>query len=97
VSATMRTVAAMDSPDVVDPADAALNELLAYMVDYTHDEERYQRILDLMLTVPPIAEWRPEAIDQWRMTCDYIRNLRRQLQQRELEQMYDASGNDETL
>jgi hypothetical protein len=75
----MRTLAALDSADVVDPADAALNELLAHMADYTHDEEIRQRILDLMLTVPPIAEWPPSAIDQWRMTCDYIRNLRRQL------------------
>jgi hypothetical protein len=47
-----------------------------------------------MLTLPPIAEWPPEIIEQWRDLHTYIRSLRRKLEQRELEQMYDATGDE---
>jgi hypothetical protein len=86
----------MDSSDVVDPADAALHELLAHMAERTPDPDRREKIPDLMLTVAAVARWPPEAFDQWRATCEYIRSLRRDLQRRELEQMCDASGDDET-
>jgi hypothetical protein len=89
------TVASVDSSDVVDPGDAALNELLGQIADNTQDEQRRERVLGLMLTVPPIAEWPPEAIERWRADCNHIRDLRRELEQRELEQMCDAVSDGE--
>ncbi|WP_156765265.1 hypothetical protein [Mycobacterium sp. 1245852.3] len=82
----------MQSDDVVDPADAALDRMLGLMADNTEDEERRERILDLMLTLPPIIEWPQEAIEMWRNVYEYCRSLRRDLEQRNLEQMYNADG-----
>jgi len=55
-----------------------------------------EKILDLLVTVPSIAEWPPEAIEQWRALASYLRGLRRELEQRELERMFNADGGDET-
>jgi hypothetical protein len=74
-------MASMDSSDVVEPRDAAVNELLGQIADRTRDPERRERILGLMLTLPPLAEWPAEALEQWRATYDYIRSLRRDLEQ----------------
>jgi hypothetical protein len=74
----------MDSSDVVDPADAAINELLGQIADRTRDPERRERIIDMMLTLPPITEWPPEALEKWRDTYEYVRSLRRDLEQRQL-------------
>lgn len=67
----------MDSSDAVHPADAAINELLGQIADRTRQPERRERIIDLMLTLPAIDEWPPEALDQLRATYEYIRGLRR--------------------
>jgi hypothetical protein len=55
VSETVPTLAAMDSSDVVDPADAALHELLPQLAEHARDPERRENILDLMLTVSAVA------------------------------------------
>jgi hypothetical protein len=78
----------MDSSDVVHPADARIYELLAQIAESTEDTEKRERIISLMLTLPPIAEWPGEVLEQWRGIHDYIRSLRRDLEQRELEKMY---------
>lgn len=83
-------VASMDSRDTVDPADAALHRLLGDIADKTPDDERRERILDLMMTAPPVAEWPPDAVDQWRDAYQYIRSLRRDLERRELDQIYNS-------
>jgi hypothetical protein len=46
--------------------------------------------------VPHIAQWPRAALDQWRTTYEYIRNLRRDLEQRELERMFEAGGDEES-
>lgn len=88
-------IAFMDSSDVADPVDAAVYKLLGQIANRTRDPERRERILGLMLTLPPIAEWPPEALEQWRATYDYIRSLRRDLERRQLEEMYDYTGNND--
>ena len=82
----------MNSSDIVDPADASLQELLAQLAEHTDDEDSREKIIDLMLTIPPIAQWPPEMLAEWRKTYDYIRGLRRQLEQRHLERMYNDGG-----
>ena len=87
---------AMDSSDVVGPGDAALYELLGRIAGATQEEQKRERILDLMLTVPSIAEWPPEAIEEWRSLATYLRGLRCELERRELERLFNAGGGDET-
>lgn len=84
----------MDAQDRVDPADAAIHTLLGSIADNTEDQQKRDRVLGLMVTVPPVIEWPPEAIDQWRDTLQYVRSLRREFEERELNRMYDAPGND---
>jgi hypothetical protein len=81
-------VAPVDSDDVVDPADAELHKLMGQLADNAHDERRRDRIIGLMLTLPPSREWSPEALEQCRATYEYVRGLRRDLEQRQLDEMY---------
>jgi hypothetical protein len=74
----------MESDDLVDPGDAALRALLASMAERTHDAERRERLLDSVLTVPPLADWPSDSLDALRETCAYIISLgrlRRELRQ----------------
>lgn len=84
----------MDAQDRVDPADAAIHALLGHIADNAKDPQKRERILDLMVTVPPVVEWPPEAIDQWRDIFHYVRSLRRDVEERELNRLYETSGND---
>jgi hypothetical protein len=61
----------MDSRDVVDPADAKLQDLLAQLAEMTTDTAKRNPILDLILTLPPIAEWLPEAFEECRKTVGF--------------------------
>ncbi|WP_445161438.1 hypothetical protein ACTXG5_25535 [Mycobacterium sp. Dal123C01] len=83
----------MQSDDVVDPVDAALHQMLGHIADNTEDEGRRDRVRGLMLTLPPIAEWPPQMYERWHELHDYIRGCRRELEQRQLEQMFEATGN----
>ena len=65
----------MDSSDLVDPFDAALHELLARDFVRTQDVQRRERLIDLMLTLPPSRESPLEALDECRATYEYIRSL----------------------
>lgn len=85
----------MDAQDRVDPADAAIHTLLGHIADNTKDPQKREKILDLMVTAPAVIEWPPEAIDQWRATLRYVRSLRRDLEERELNRIYEASGSDD--
>ncbi|KAA1248289.1 hypothetical protein F0Q45_21385 [Mycobacterium simiae] len=84
----------MDSDDVIDPADAELHALLGQIADRTDDEERRERILGVMVTLPPIADWPPDMLERARATHAYVRGLRRDLQRRELEAMYAGTEGD---
>lgn len=79
----------VDSLDAVDPTDAKLQELLAHIAENTQDKDRREKIIDLILTLPPIAQWPPEMFDKWRKTCDYILGLRREHELRQLKRMFD--------
>lgn len=92
LSAVSHTFASMDPFDVVHLADAAINELLGQIAVRTQEPERRERIIDLMLTLPPSREWPPEALDQLRATYEYIRGLSRDLEQRPLEETYTNTG-----
>jgi len=52
-----------------------------------------------MVMLPPSPEWPPEFREKARETYEYIRGLRRDLERRQLEQMYNAdrepNGSDE--
>jgi hypothetical protein len=92
MSGATSPVVHVDSSDVVDPADAALSELLARLAENAGDEDRREKLFDLMLTVPPIAQWPPEMLEEWRKTYDYVRGLRRQFERRQLQQMRRRRG-----
>lgn len=67
----------MESDDLVHPGDAAVQALLALTADQVVDTERRDRILDAMLTVPPLTEWPNESLEALRDTCSYIISLAR--------------------
>lgn len=68
------------SDDVVDPGDAAIQALLALTAENTDDEKR-EKLLDAILTIPPLTEWPPDWLDQLRDTCKFIFSLSRDLKQ----------------
>jgi hypothetical protein len=51
----------VESDDVVDSGDAAIQALLALTAENTHDHERRKKLLDAILTVPPLTEWPPDC------------------------------------
>jgi hypothetical protein len=67
----------MKSDDVVDPGDAALQQLLTSMADHSRDSVRRDILLDAVLTTPPLAAWPTESLDALRETCRYIVSLAR--------------------
>jgi hypothetical protein len=67
----------MESDDVVDPGDAALQELLACMAEHSRDAELRDTYLDYVMTVPPLAEWPAESLDGLMETGRYLISLGR--------------------
>jgi hypothetical protein len=67
----------MKPGDLVDPGDAALRALLASMAERTHDVERRDKLLDFMMTTPPLADWSTPSLEALRETCQYIISLGR--------------------
>jgi hypothetical protein len=51
----------VNSDDVVDPGDAAIQALLALTAENTHDHERREKLLDAILTIPPLTKWPPHC------------------------------------
>jgi hypothetical protein len=70
------------SDDVVDPGDAALQALLAAVAENTRDDEKREKLLDAILTIPPLTEWPADWLDQLRDTCKFIISVSRDLRQR---------------
>lgn len=58
------TVPPVNSNDVVDPGDAALQALLAAIAERTHDHEMRDRILDFIVSVPPLRQWPSDSLAQ---------------------------------
>jgi hypothetical protein len=75
------TVQEMDADDVVDPGDAALQELLAAIAERTDDTDKRDRLIDHILTGPPLSEWPAASREQLRETCAFVIGLARQLRQ----------------
>lgn len=67
----------MESDDIVDPGDAAIQALAALTAEHTPDEEKRDRLMDLMLTAPPLAEWPPDWREILLETCRLIQNVGR--------------------
>jgi hypothetical protein len=72
----------VESDDVVDPGDAAIQALLALTAENTDDEEKRDRLMDYILTLPPLTEWSPEGWEKLRETCRFIKNLAQELRHR---------------
>lgn len=67
----------MHPDDVVDPADAALNDLLTTMLDHTDDEARRTKLLVHLMTISPLREWPANHLAQLSATCAYVISLSR--------------------
>lgn len=80
----------MQSGEVVDPGDAALQALLALTAECTRDAERRDRLLGFAITVPPLVEWQADRLEVLRGTCEYIISLARL--GRELRQLTEVDG-----
>ena len=72
---TTSKVLNVDSDDVVDPGDAAIQALLALTAENTRDHEKRDRLIDAVLTVPPLTEWAPECREKLLETCHFIKCL----------------------
>jgi hypothetical protein len=71
----------VESDDVVDPGDAALQALLA-SPGRTDDDEKRERLLDAILTIPPLTEWPLDCLEKLWETCQFVICLSRDLRQR---------------
>jgi hypothetical protein len=68
-------VVRMQDQDSVDPGDAALQELLASVAERADDLLKKERLVDYLITMPPLAEWSVEQREMLAQTCDYIHSL----------------------
>jgi hypothetical protein len=82
LSVTTSTVLNVDSNDIVDPGDAAVQALLALTAENTHDDERRDRLIDAILTLPPLTEWPPGCREKLVETGQFIKGLAEDLRQR---------------
>ena len=72
----------MDSDDVVDPGDAAVQALLALTAEKTLDPDKHDLLIDAILTMPSLTEWPPESLEKLSETCRFIKSLAEDLRQR---------------
>lgn len=72
----------MEVDDVVDPGDAAIQALLALTAESTDDDEKRDRLMDYILTVPPLTQWPPDCREKLGETCQFIKCLAEDLRQR---------------
>ena len=75
VSVPTSTVRNVESDDVVDPGDAAIQALAAITAEHTRDEEKRDMLMDFMLTAPPLGEWPPDWREILLKACQFIINL----------------------
>jgi len=65
----------VESDDVVDPGDAAIQALAALTAEHTRDDEKRDMLTDFILTAPPLSEWPPDWRDILLETCRFIMGL----------------------
>lgn len=75
----MSRVPNVESDDVVDLGDAAIQALAALTAEHTRDEEKRDMLIDFMLTAPPPPEWPPDWREILLETCRFIQSLGRDL------------------
>lgn len=68
----------VEPDDVVKPVDAAFQALLAHAVEEIQDDEKRDKLIDGVLTLPPVTEWPPEGRDKLWETCRFIKDLARE-------------------
>lgn len=59
----------MDSDDRVDPADAALQSLLAELAARANDSETRDKLLDFRVMAPPLQQWPVDALERLLDVC----------------------------
>ena len=72
----------MDTDDVVDPGDAAVQALLALTAENTRDPEKRDFLIDAIPTLPLLTEWPPESREKLVETCQFIKGLAEDLRRR---------------
>src|ERR1700744_6037523 len=82
LSAPTSTVPDVESDDVVDPGDAAIQALLALTAENTDDGDKREKLLDAILTIPPLTEWPVDCREKLWETCQFIKSLAEDLRQR---------------
>lgn len=76
------TVQGMESDDIVDPGDAAIQALLDLTAQNNHDDHQRDMLMDFILTAPPLAEWPPDWREILFKTGQSIRRLAEDLRRR---------------
>jgi hypothetical protein len=92
LSVARSTVRKVESDDVVDPGDAAIQALLALTAENTHDHEKRDRLIDAILTMPPLTEWPPDCREKLSATCQFIKDLGREMRERREHGYGDGGG-----
>jgi hypothetical protein len=72
----------VESADVVDPGDAAIQALLTLTAEKTHDDEKRDMLIDGILTLPSLTEWPPDSREKLWETCQFIKSLAEDLRQK---------------
>ena len=67
----------MNSDDVVEPVDAALQAMLALTAEHTEDQDTADRIYDFLLSCAPVSEWPAASRERLTETCKYVIGLAR--------------------
>ncbi|WP_156656011.1 hypothetical protein [Mycobacterium sp. 852002-51971_SCH5477799-a] len=67
----------MESDDVVDPGDAAIQALLALTAENTQDTEKRELLFEAILTLPSLKEWPTDWREKLLETCQFILSLAR--------------------
>jgi len=62
----------VESDDIVDPGDAALQAPLALTAENIHGDEGREKLIDAILTISPLAAWPSECREKLRETCEVV-------------------------
>lgn len=72
----------MQSDDMVDPGDAAVQALLPLTAENTHDEGKRDMLIDGILSLPSLRVWPPEWREILLEACHFIKGLGEDLRRR---------------
>jgi hypothetical protein len=84
-------VPSVESDDVVDPGDAAIQALRALTAEGTDDDEKREKLLDANLTIPPLTDWPRDCRQKLGQTCEFVISLSRDLKRKT--ETGDGGGN----